>query len=222
MVLPPRQSDKLSRLCVGWRICLFGNGRVAPLAMLLVTSSAATPAQSHEIIPGIPSFASVFLHPFVAVDTLLPMIGLALVMGASRRPLHAAVVVSALLIGAGFGVLLQHSALLLPGLWRVPLVLAFALGVLASMAISLPKAIVAVLLMIVGAVVSLALPPERPGVLGRFEVWAAAIAAILVVLAVVLLPRRRFDDYWLVRLGGQIIGAWIIAISLLGMALSLR
>lgn len=179
-------------------------------------------AVAHEIIPGVTGFASLLLHPFVGVETALLMLGLALVVGAAERRPRPIVVAAILVAGAVVGVLLQPSAILVPGLWRVPLVLALVLGAVAATGWSVPPPALAMLALLVATASGIAVSPERPGVQGRGEAMIAVVAAVLIVLLAVGYPRAWFDRLRPVRLAGQILGAWIVAISLLGMAIWLR
>jgi hypothetical protein len=179
-------------------------------------------AQAHEVIPGVTGFASLVLHPFVAVETALVMIGLALVTGAAESWRGLLFVCAVAIIGAAAGVMLQPWAILVPGLWRLPLLLALLLGTAAALgrAAALPSLFV--LAAAVSVVIGLAVPPERPGLIGRLEAVCAVAAAVLIVLLVIAVPRVVLARVRAVQLAGRIAGAWIFAIALLGMAIWFR
>jgi hypothetical protein len=179
-------------------------------------------AQAHEVIPGVTGFASLLLHPFVAVETALVMLGLALVTGAAESWRGLLVVCAVSMIGAAAGVMLQPWAIIAPGLWRLPLLLALLLGTAAALgrAATLPSLLV--LAAAASVVIGLAVPPERPGLVGRFEAICAVASAVLIVLLVIAVPRMVLARIWAAQLAGQIAGAWIFAIALLGMAIWFR
>jgi hypothetical protein len=180
------------------------------------------PAEAHEVVPGVRGFASLLLHPFIAVETVLLMIGLALIVGAADgRPRLIAAIIT-LPLGALAGVALQPLLVSVPGLWRLPLGLAFILGAAAAAGRALRLPALIALMLLVALTIAFAVPPERPGLAGRLEVAAAVNAAILLVLLVVAMPRALLNHRHPARLAGQILGAWIVAISLLGIANSFR
>jgi hypothetical protein len=186
---------------------------------LVVTVSSAS---AHEIVPGLRGFPSLLLHPFVAMEMVLIMVGLALVAGASasRIPLAAGMV--AVMLGSFAGALAQPSALTVPGLWRGPLVLAVGLGALAATGRSLGRGTLLSLGLAAAIAISLGVPPERAGWVGKVEVAGAAAVAIVVTLLALALPRAKFSDHAPVRIAGRIAGAWCIAIASLGLAAALR
>jgi hypothetical protein len=184
--------------------------------------SLAGVAEAHEIIPGVTGFASLLLHPFVAVETALVMVGLALVTGAAESWRGLLFVCAVSIIGAAAGVMLQPWAILVPGLWRLPLLLALLLGTVAALGQPAARPTLLVLAAAASVVVGLAVPPERPGLPGRLEAIIAVASAVLVVLLVIAVPRAAFARFRAVQIAGQIAGAWIFAIALLGMAIWLR
>lgn len=209
-------SEGRSAHCLGRSSC-----RLAVLAPALAAISVGS-AEAHEIVPGVTGFASLLLHPFVAVETALLMLGLALVVGSMGRRPPLALGMGVLLVGTSAGVLLQPSAILVPGLWHLPLILALTLGTAAAIGRAVPRSVVIALALLVATAVGIAVPPERPGLVGRAEVVAAVVSAILVTLLVIAVPRAILGHFRPVQLGGQILGAWILAISLLGMTIWFR
>jgi hypothetical protein len=179
-------------------------------------------AQAHEVIPGVTGFASLLLHPFVAVETMLVMLGLALVTGAAESWRGLLIVCVISMIGAAAGVMLQPWAILVLGLWRLPLLLALLLGAAAALGRAAALPLLLLLAAAASVVIGLAVPPERPGLVGRLEAICAVASAVLIVLLVIAVPRMVFARARVVQLAGQIAGAWIFAIALLGMAIWFR
>jgi hypothetical protein len=65
-------------------------------------------------------------------------------------------------------------------------------------------------------------PPEHPGFSGRLEAVAAVASAVLAVLLAIAVPRVALARFRIVQVTGQIAGAWIFAIALLGIAIWFR
>jgi hydrogenase/urease accessory protein HupE len=188
----------------------------------IATVLLAGTANAHEILPGVTGFASLLLHPFVAVETVLLMLGLAFVAGATESGRAILLACTVVVIGAGAGVMLQPSAIMVPGIWRLPLLLALVLGTVAATGRSAALPVLFILALLVSVVVGIAVPPERPGFEGRLETIAAVGVAILAVVLVIAVPRALLGRFRIVRLAGQVAGAWIFAIALLGMAIWFR
>ena len=200
-----------------------GRSACRALAVALFPASIhPTPAEAHEIIPGVTGFPSLLLHPFAAVETVLLMIGLALVVGTAENWRGATPGFVALVAGSIAGVMLQPVSILVPGLWRVPLVLAFILGAVAASGRGLSSLLRIVIVLLVSLALGTAVPPESQSLTGRAEAAAAVVLAILVSMLVIAFPRTVLSRFYPVRLAGQVLGAWIVAISLLGMAVWFR
>lgn len=217
----PRQSTAEWLVTGTWR-ALGLRCRWKTAAALCAGSAAARPAQAHEVLPGLTGFPSLLLHPFVTVETTLLMIGLALVIGMGERGRSLVPLGAALLLGAAVGVLLQPEAVLWPGLWRAPLALSLVLGGLAAWGRPLPSPVTVTLVLAVAVVIGVGLPPERPGLIGRFEAATAVVFAILLGVLLISTPRAILGRFQPVPLAGQVLGAWIVAIALLGMAIWFR
>lgn len=186
------------------------------LAPLLVP-----PVAAHEIIDGVTGFASLVLHPFAGVETVLVIAALTIVVGASERPTLVLVCVLPVVAGAMLGSVLQREAVLWPGLWRLPLVTAIVLAVFAASPrrAAIPGALGSAF--IAAVIVGLGLIPENPGLAGRLEAGAAAAAALVLGLVVVAWPRSLFG-HPIARLAGRVVAAWIAAIAAMGLAVTLR
>lgn len=189
------------------------------VAALVVTVSTAS---AHEVVPGLRGFPSLLLHPFVAVDMLLIMVGLALVAGASAHRMPLAVGMAVVMLGSFLGAMAQPSALAVPGLWRGPLVVAALLGALAASGTELGRIALLSLGLATAIVIGLGVPPERGSWLGKLEVAGATSVAIVVTFLALALPRAVFAGHAPVRIAGRIAGAWCLAIASLGLASTLR
>lgn len=188
-------------------------------AMAIVT--CAGPANAHEVIAGITGVWSQALHPFFAVETLLIMAGLACVLGAQRGGTTVGLGALAMAIGASAGIAVQSSLLIVPGLWRLPLLVALALGGLAAIHVPLGRLGAIAVSFVAGATLGLGLVPDGLGGGGRLEVWAGCSLAVAAVLGVVAVPAAVFPSR-IVGLALRVAGSWIVAIATLGLALTLR
>jgi hypothetical protein len=166
-------------------------------------------------------FASLVLHPFVAVETILVIAALALAVGATERPALVLFATLPAAAGAMLGAALQVEALLWPGLWRLPLVVGLALGMVAASGRSGGTWESLAIAFIAATTIGLGVTAEAPGLAGRFEAGAAAAAAVVLGLIVIALPRALLHHV-VARLAGRVAGAWIVAIAALGLAVSLR
>lgn len=196
-------------------------GRSVSLMAGLVPLLASSPAAAHVIIEGVTGFASLVLHPLVAVDTILVIAALATVVGATERPMLPLLCPLPALVGGVLGVSLQLQALLWPGLWRLPLVVAIALAAYAASGRNMAPWGALAATLIAATTVGLGLVPESPDLGGRLEAGAAAAAALLLGLLVLAWP-RTMTRHHIARLAGRVMSAWIAAIAALGLAVTLR
>ncbi|MDX2155424.1 MAG: hypothetical protein SFW09_02855 [Hyphomicrobiaceae bacterium] len=195
----------------GRRPCSIGHLSATASAVL----ASAVPAEAHEVL-GFTGFASLVVHPLVEIELLLCLLALALVVGAGGRIALGPVVLAAATFGTAVGVALQPSAMLVPGLWRLPLMVAVMLGALVAAGCRSGSGTAVVAALAAGTMVGLGLVRERPGLIGALEVTAGAVIAIGAVVLALGLPlallRRRHGT-----LAMQIAAAWIVAIGLLGL-----
>ena len=198
------------------------NAATVLAAVVGALEAGARPASAHEIVPGVSGFASLLLHPFVAVDMALVMAGFALVVGAVKRRPPVVAGIAAVIVGSLVGVSMQPWALSVPGLWRWPLLLACGLGGLGASGVALRAGALLALGFCSAATIGLGVPPERPGWAGTVEVAAAASVALSVALFALALPRAVLGRHAAVRIAGQVGGAWCVAIAGLGLAVALR
>lgn len=189
----------------------------APLLLLLASDVTA----AHVLVPGVTGFASLVLHPFAGIETILVIIAATLVVGASERPFLLAIVGLAALLGSTLGALLQGVALVWPGFWRLPLVVAAVFGAAAALARAPGTVASAAVAFLAAATLGLGLTPERPGLAGSLEAAGAATAAMAIGLVAIAVPRMLLPCAG-VRIAGRIAGAWLFAIAVLGLVISLR
>jgi hypothetical protein len=179
------------------------------------------PALAHEIVPGVMGFASLVLHPFTAVETILVIGALAFAVGSTECPALVPLCCLPAVAGGMLGAALQVEALLWPGLWRLPLFMGLALGAFAASGRSAGTWGSLAITFIAAATVGLGVIPEEPGLTGRLKAGAAAAVAIIVGLIVLALP-RTFLRHAIARLATRVVAAWIVAIAALGLSVSLR
>lgn len=191
------------------------------LALVCTGLVIPQPAEAHVIIEGVTGFASLVLHPFAAVDTILVILALALAVGANERPAVVAACFLPAIAGGLIGSQLQDKALLLPGLWRLPLVMGLAMGLLGASGRAAGTWGSLAITLLAGIAIGLGLVPEAPGLTGRLEAGAAGATAIVLGLIVVAWP-RSLSRHPVLRIGGRVIAAWIVAIAALGLSVSLR
>ncbi len=173
------------------------------------------------MIAGITGVWSQALHPFFGVETVLIMVGLACVLGGQRRVTTVGLGALASMAGALIGLAAQSSLLTVPGLWRLPLAVALALGGTAAVNVPLGCLGAMTISLVAGATLGLGLVPDGVGVWARVEVWIGCVLAMAAVLAVVAAP-AALCPAWVVGLALRVAGSWIVAIATLGLALTLR
>lgn len=188
---------------------------------MLTVVLSATPAAAHEIWPGAPGVVSMLLHPFMTPEIVLVMAGLALLVGANER--RATVLLCAPLIVAGvaIGLASQVPLLAFPGLWWWPMIVASWLGLVVASGVRVGRVATLIAALLAAVTVGLGVPRERPFVSGALEAWAGVTLALLVVLALFSVPRAS-AHHPLVRIAARIAGAWISAITMLGLAAAMR
>ena len=199
-------------------------GHTAPAATLVVM--AAAPAEAHDIIPGVTGFPSRLLHAVSEVETAMCLLGLALLVGQSthRHAMPLALAWAWVALVAGY--LWQPLLLAAPWLWRLPLVVTLGLGGALLSGRAMGGLGIAAAAIGTGTMLGLGLVRDRPGLAGSLEAILAAAVAIALTLVALGIPWRWLTLLSLRRdwglLPGRIAGAWIVAISLIGLAQSLR
>ena len=171
---------------------------------LAATLAAISPAEAHEIIPGLRGFPSLLLHPFVGADTLLVLVGVSLAFATQRQGVAVGLALAAIVAGAIAGVVLQHGGLLAAGIE-----LTRGLGLILAFATS--------------ATVALGTPRERLGVAGDLEVALATIVATGAVLVLGAGPLRALRRRAVAAdIGCRVVGAWVAAIAALAFAAGMK
>ena len=183
--------------------------RLLPLGIAF--SAVTFPARAHDALDGAGSFVNGILHPVVEPAHLLALLALGLWIGRQDPgALRRSVVAFAVALIAG---LLAGPLGVLPP--AVPLALAMILGCLAASAWMGPPRVVAMVALATAALI---------GFDSAAVDWVLALAiwagALLIVLNVVNLT-MRIEATWF-HIAVRIAGAWIAAIAVLLLALSLR
>lgn len=193
-------------------------GCLGLLALLVI---GATPAAAHEIWPGLPGVVSMVLHPFLAPEIVLVMMGMALLAGVDERRTTVLLCLPMAAVGVAVGLGAQGSLLAVPGLWRLPMIVAIGLGLLVASGLRIGQMTTLIAALLAAATVGLGVPRERPFLSGAIEAGAGVAIALAIMLAVVALPRARLR-HPIPRIAARVAGAWIAAIALLGLAAALR
>ncbi|MBS0241659.1 MAG: hypothetical protein JSS20_05735, partial [Proteobacteria bacterium] len=156
-------------------------------------------------------------HAFATIETALVMIAAALFCGAAEQPRNLGLCLAAGAIGIAAGLHAMPYVSLWPGLWRFPLVLALLAGAIVAVGSKPFVAAQLAISVVAGGVLGIAATPGGPGLIRLAEAWAAAVIAFTLAMTCFAWPRATFG-YRAVRLGARILGAWIMAISALGLA----
>jgi urease accessory protein len=183
--------------------------RAVSLALVLTVS--ISPANAHDAIAGGGPFVNGILHPAIEPAHLLSLLALGLWIGRQERAaLRRSTVTFAVALIAG---LFAGPLGTLPPL--VPIACALILGCLAGGGWPWPSRAAAIASAATAIVI---------GFDSGADDWALAlgiwVGAMLILLNVVNLV-MRIEAAWL-RIGVRIAGAWIAAIALMLLALSLR
>lgn len=185
------------------------NLRPVPFALAFIV--ALSPAHAHEAIGGAGLFVNGVLHPAIEPAHLLSLLALGLWIGRhDRNALRRSIVAFATALIAG---LFAGSLGTLPPV--VPLAFALVLGCLVAGASQWPATLAA--MMSVATAATIGFDSGSDDWVPGLGIW---VGAMLIVLNIVNLA-VRFDAAWL-RIAIRIAGAWIAAIALILLALSLR
>lgn len=200
---------------------MFARAMFARTLLAAMTAIGVTPAQAHEVVPGASGFLSMLLHPFFALEIVLLMLGLALLAGTDERQRTVLWSGIAVPVGVAIGLFAQVPMLALPGLWWWPMIAGALLGLLLASGIRIGQAGTLVAACIAAATVGLGVPRERPFLSGAIEAWGGVTVALLLLLAVVAVPRAGLR-HPAARIATRVAGAWIAAIAILGLSAALR
>jgi urease accessory protein len=188
--------------------------RLTPLMLLLL----ASPAAAHGTLPGANGFAAGFVHPFVAVEHLLLLMGLGILIGRqfTRRPLIG------LLMGlcAGFGAaMLAAAAILTVPLLPMILTLALVIGGLLAANCRLNGVTLISFSGLVGLVVGA--DTDGPGDASALIVYGGTLMGVMAIV----LNAMAAAQFGAGRLNGiplRVAGSWIAAAAVLILAFLLR
>ena len=197
--------------------------RVRGVAVAALWSIAApVTVQAHTPIQGLGEIASGLLHPLLTPPHLLVLLALGCLLG-QQRPFRLGLPVACFAVGAAAGLVLTTTGavtgVLTPGL----MLLALPLGVLVALALPLPLPVrlgsCAAAALVLG--LDSGVGPGTPAIPAAKTLAATWISLQLCVVNVAfyvsLLPPQRW-----VQTGVRIVGSWLVAISLLMLAFSLR
>lgn len=195
----------------------FASGAILIMGLLAGCPTVA----AHEAWPGAPTLVSAIYHPLASLDLALMLAAYALLLGAAspRGAPFMGCIAALPSLAAGFAA--QPWVLSVPGLWRLPLACSLAAGTLAAAGWRPTGTTAAAAGLLIGLVLGLGASQERPGMTAAIETIAGSGLALALIVMLVALPCRLADRYWS-PLPGRIAGAWIAAISLLGLAAGLR
>lgn len=183
--------------------------RAVWLALTLIASTSL--AHAHETIGGAGPFVNGLLHPAIAPAHLLSLLALGLwISRQDRDALRRSILAFATALVAG---LLAGSLGTLPAI--VPLAVALILGCLVAGGWQWPATAAA--MVSVATAVTIGFDSGNDDWIAGLGIW---VGAMLIVLNIVNLA-MRFEAAWL-RIAIRIAGAWIAAIALMLLALSLR
>ena len=179
------------------------------LALTLIVS--ISPAHAHEAIGGAGPFVNGLLHPAIEPAHLLSLLALGLwIARLDRDALRRSIPAFATALIAG---LLAGSLGILPAM--VPFAAALILGCLVAGGWQWPATVAA--MVSVATAVAIGFDSGSDDWVGGLGIW---VGAMLIVLNIVNIA-MRIEAAWL-RIGIRIAGAWIAAVALMLLALSLR
>lgn len=169
-------------------------------------------AQAHLVSTGIGPVYDGIMHFAMTVEDVIPVLALALLAGLRGKD-HARIVLIVMplawLAAGSAAVLVGPSAILQLG-W-LPFIL---LGGLIAADVSVPRGVIAVLAILLGAALGyangVAMGGAGPGLRGMFGVTIAVLVVTTVAAAAVV----SFQSGWL-RIAWRVIGSWIAASGLL-------
>ncbi|HEY4135374.1 MAG TPA: HupE/UreJ family protein [Alphaproteobacteria bacterium] len=201
--------------------------KALPLAAALLLA-CAVPAAAHTVTEGTSGFTDGLQHPFGIPAHMMTILGLGLLLGQRdlatlRGPIYG------FLAGLVGGLVLSPfltTDVMTAGLSATQLALVAVLGGLIAMSRPLPLALLATLGVIGGAVLGLDSAPDG----ATLQQTAACLAGTAIALILVLLNLVALANYAMAQaarhpwmsVGMRIVGSWIVAASLMVLALHLR
>lgn len=185
------------------------------LRLILLLILAAMPAQAHGTLPGGGGFYSGALHPLVTLEHFLTLLAAGLILGrdAVRRPLW--VLAAGLAAGLVAG---QWAAGPVAGLQAVLLGATLAFGVFLVFQLRPPEWVYAAMLLAVGLAVGI--ETDLPAVNVPMATLGACVAVFLITMNAFALGEALTEPRVSVAL--RVAGAWMLAVSVMVLALNLR
>lgn len=192
--------------------------RNAGLAALMVAVSPST-ALAHSPIPGIGTFYGHLLHPIAVLSHLLLLVGVSLFL--SQNPLgRPGYGVLAVLIAFIVGLITAAQFSIPPPPEWLILAASLSAGALVSLARPVPTWLTMMFASTAGLLVGIDSTPELLATADRSLAYGGLVAGVaLVVVLVTGLLLKASDPR--MRIGVRIVGSWILAVSLLVLALAI-
>lgn len=193
--------------------------RASRYAIAAACVFAASSAQAHSPIEGLGAFYSHFLHPLLVPAHALLLVATALMLGQQGRT-SARVGVIGLAVAFGSGLLIAHIGVIQQTPERLLLAAAAIIGGLVSFGRRIPAAFVLVATLVAGSSLGIdsGLDSESPGNAAIGLVGLVAGVCFFGLLIAGLTVEQA--QPWL-RIGVRIAGSWIVAATLLVLALSI-
>lgn len=193
------------------------------LVWLAAASLSATPAHAHGALPGTGGFYAGALHPFLAWEHLLMLIGVGLLLGQQpRRAMRAPLACLGLALGVGLAI--GTSAPAAPAVSLVILAAATTAGAALALALALPVMAAAAAAAVSG--LSTGLDTDVPVLADSAFVATYAphfgvfVGVFLIVLnAMALASAARRPPY---TIAVRVAGSWIAASAVMVLALHFR
>lgn len=194
-------------------------GSVLPSTLLLVLCFPAT-VNAHTPIKGLEGLAAGILHPLTTPAHLLVLLALGLLVG-QQLPLDLKTPFAVFVPGLTFALLLTSTGQITMVYQPILIALALCAAIPVAMEKSIPRFASRLLFLAAALAIGLDSSPEAgsPGLLVQalLGTWGMVIFLLFDVAYYTSLAMRT---RW-VRIGVRILGSWIIAISLLVLALSM-
>jgi urease accessory protein len=192
----------------------------APLFLAAAVLLPVYEAAAHGAVEGAGGFYGGALHPLFVPVQVLAILGTGLLVGqqTSRSPWTATAGYGAGLV-AGFAAIV--SAVVARWAGEVLLADAVVSGVLVALAQPVPRFLVNVLALTTGLALALDSPPHVNSLEEASMVLIGTFCCAVVLLLIVLEGASMLNGDWQ-RLGVRIVGSWIAASAIMGLALGLR
>jgi hydrogenase/urease accessory protein HupE len=198
-----------------FRLCC----RLGPVAFALLICPSS--AEAHTSVPGLNDFSAGLLHPVTTPPHLLILLGLGFLAAQhARSNLKLPLIFFA---AAGAAALAFTTTRLIHGVNQpVLLTVALCLGVLVALDRRLPTLVLIALSAIAATLIGLDSVVETGSLATVIKTQIGTwVALVLVVFDIAFYVSRGAQRQW-VKVGVRVLGSWIIAVSLLVLAFSLR